>query len=313
MNGVRTRKAKTMTKALIDADVLRYELGAITQKKDEDGIPIALSEDYMLEVVDNKIKRICEDAWADEKPTLFLTMDRALHDRRNNRRDKKGKAICEYKPNFREAIATLKPYKGNRKGLEKPLHYDNITEYLLANYTCIVAEGMEADDMLSITQTSYIDAGMEGATIICTRDKDLRMVKGNHFGWACGKQDQFGPHYVRHIGEITPVYKKDGDDKVVGIRGTGLKFFNSQLLTGDTVDNIPGIPGVGVAKAYKLLKGLSLEEMEQAVGDAYRRKYDDAWRVRLLEQGRLLWMTTHLDKKGLPDLWQENENYLERK
>ncbi|MBC6409022.1 MAG: hypothetical protein GDA42_00935 [Ekhidna sp.] len=40
----------------------------------------------------------------------------------------------------------------------------------------------------------------------------------------------------------------------------GIRFFHKQLLTGDTVDNIPGIPKVGTKKAEKALKGLTLLE-----------------------------------------------------
>jgi DNA polymerase-1 len=60
-------------------------------------------------------------------------------------------------------------------------------------------------------------------------------------------------------------------------------------LTGDTVDNIPGCPGVGPVKAYNILKDLHPAVMFDAVRqEYYDRGMTDEY---LLEQGQLLWMT----------------------
>lgn len=273
-------------KALIDSDVLRMEIGSVGQFINEDGVLEMRSWDFVQELLDAKIREICELVWADEY-VLFLTSCRRTH-RILHRR-----GTVEYKPNFREAIAVTKPYKGTRKG-DKPLHYDNITAYMINCHPCVVAEGCEADDLLSITQTDALRNGEE--TIICTRDKDLRMVEGNHFGWLCGKQPQYGPKYVS--------------------RDEGDKFFCTQLLTGDTVDNIPGLKGVGPVKAEKLLEGKSTyEEMLEAVRDAYKGVYGDDWPDVLIEQGQLLYMSRKRYGNGqvlkwrLPDfLLKENED-----
>lgn len=280
-------------KALIDCDVLRYEIGACGQYKDEDGELVIRDFEFVSNLFDDKIREIQELTWADEEPLLFLTVCPRTH--RIMYRGQKDKP--QFKPNFREAISTTKPYKGTRK-TEKPYHYDNLTAYILANYQCVTAEGLEADDLLSVHQS----AAPSESTVICTRDKDLRMVDGLHFGWECGTQPGFGPRLVSKLGELTPTYK---DSKLHKCSGTGLSFFCYQMLVGDGVDNIPGIPRVGPVKALEILDGLdTYEDMLKAVRDAYRDKYGDEWDVHFLEQAQLLWMVRELDEEGKPVMFE---------
>jgi 5'-3' exonuclease len=50
------------------------------------------------------------------------------------------------------------------------------------------------------------------------------------------------------------------------------------LLTGDAVDSIPGCPGIGPVKAFKILSGCDTpEEMENACMTQYKAKYGDMW------------------------------------
>jgi len=268
--------------ALIDADVIRMEIASVGQTKDDEGNIIMRSWDFVEELIDSKIREICTLTWADEPPKLFLTSCSRTH-RILHRKDN-----VQFEPNFRQAIAVTKPYKGTRKS-DKPLHYDNITAYLINCYDTVVAEGCEADDLLAHHQTRAIAAGRE--TIICTRDKDLRMVEGNHFGWTCGKQEQYGPRTV-------------SPDE-------GYKTFCTQLLTGDTVDNILGLRGVGPAKATVILENaITQEDMLKAVRDAYKSSQGDEWPVHMLEQGQLLWMCTTF-KDGKPVMWEIPDWLLE--
>lgn len=62
-------------------------------------------------------------------------------------------------------------------------------------------------------------------TVICTKDKDLDMISGLHYNWTKDKE----PYEVSEQ--------------------QALKAFYSQLLTGDRVDNIQGIKGIGNKKA----------------------------------------------------------------
>lgn len=253
-----------MTRPLIDGDVLRYEVGAAGEMDDE-----VKSFDYVAAIMDGKIADICKAVDADQDPIIYLT----------------GKG------NFREGVAVTKPYKGNRDGY-KPYHYQNLTAYLNAQYNTVTVEGMEADDAMSIEQTIHDD------TIICTRDKDLRMVPGWHYGWECGNQREFGPLHVEGIGFLI----LDRSKKSPKLTGGGEVWFWAQMLTGDPTDNIPGCPGVGAVKAYALLASAEPEDYWPLVREMYYSKgKDDDY---ILEQGQLLWMVRELDSEGNPVLWQ---------
>lgn len=250
---------------LIDADVLTYE----TCLAVEYGSEYTPSFDGIASNFDKKIADICFACNTSIPPILFLTGEN----------------------NFRFKIATVKPYK-SRDVNKRPFHFENIRAYMIGVYGARVVDGMEADDAICIEQNSRPDE-----TIICTRDKDLRMQYGWHYGWESGKQPAFHPQWVDPIGNITLV-----KDKIVG---TGLHFFYSQLLTGDVVDSIPGLPRCGPVKAFEVLRGCTTEEeMFNAVYPLYREKYGDMWRVMLLEQGQLLWMCNQLHEDGRPVLWE---------
>lgn len=249
--------------------------------------------DFVAELLDQKIKEIEAECWATEPSTLYLTNDRRLWKKENKQLKKEGKEEKEYQPNFRDAVAEKKVYKGTRKS-EKPWHYDNLTAYIIATYDVKIAYGMEADDLMSIDQYARID---QLDTIICSRDKDLRITPGMHYGWECGRQEQFGPVRVTDIGTLN----LKGGKKLVG---TGLKFFYSQVLTGDTVDNIPGLPRCGPVTAYESLHDAETEaQLFERVSELYRIRYDEEWRKEMNEQCQLLWMVRELNEDGSPKLY----------
>lgn len=132
-------------------------------------------------------------------------------------------------------------------------------------------------------------------TIICSRDKDLRQCPLLHYGWEVGKQAEFGPHCYTALGNIELVRLKSGP-KIVG---GGFRFFASQLLTGDPVDNIGGLQGWGAVKSFNLLKELETErDLLRAVRDAYIEQHPKEWSTYLREQTDLLWMVRELNENG---------------
>jgi hypothetical protein len=281
---------------LIDGDVIRYELGFSGEYDEIDEntnekIHHIREWEFVQELVDNKIKFISEEAGGVQPPVLFLTGS-SLSTRIINRTNRySGSPDIRLDVPFREVVAVTKPYKGTRKG-DKPFHFDNITAYLLANYDCRVSNGLEADDLMAMEQFNRED------TIICTRDKDLRMVPGWHYGWECGKQPSFGPELVDARGWLKLNHKKE-------LKGVGLKFFFAQMLTGDTVDNIPGCKRVGDVGAMKLLEPCNTKrEHELAVIAAYQNAYPDNWKDMIEEQSKLLWMVRELDDKGQPIFYE---------
>ena len=156
--------------------------------------------------------------------------------------------------NFRKDIAKTQPYKGNRKQ-PKPKHYEALRKHLV-KMGCVVVEGQEADDAIGIA--AYM-TDPEDYTIITT-DKDLNMLRGKHYNFV---KKEF--NYVTEE--------------------QAMRFFYTQLLTGDRTDNIQGIPGIGPKKAEKMLKdAVTEEEMYNVAKLGYA---DD---VVLLENARLLWL-----------------------
>jgi 5'-3' exonuclease len=256
---------------LIDCDILLYEVAYKCQQKNEEGEIIPSSWEEVERKFDSAVQDICAEVYATEPPILYLT----------------GKG------NFRNDVATIRPYKGNRKK-EKPFHYKNIKAYAMAAYDYRLVEGLEADDLMSIEQVSRL---RQLDTCICSRDKDLLIVPGLHYSWEVRGQPRFGPAPVSELGELQ---LKKGGKKLFG---TGLKLFYSQLLTGDKVDNIPGIRGYGPVKVFNLLNECeNVYELEEVVKGVYGEDGMD----RMLEVGRLLWMTQKLDEVGKPVLWNFN-------
>lgn len=274
-------------KPLIDGDILRYEVGFSAEYGwGGDGLP---SFQYVSEMLDTRIKNICAMAEATEEPTIYFTGSN----------------------NFRIDIAKTKVYKGTRV-LKKPWHFDNLTVYIKAMYDWEVNDTLEADDMMAIAQTKNEKDIKEldrsdspiTSTIICTRDKDLRMVPGYLYSWEAGKIPSFGPEEIEEGGYLRAV-----GDKVIG---TGMSFFYYQLLMGDSTDNIPGCPKIGAVKAYKVLESAKFpEEMLSRVLQTYKEAGKDTTYLR--EQADLLWMVRELDEEGAPVKWSDlNKNvYLD--
>lgn len=271
---------------LIDADILLYEVGSVGEYTNETtGEREYRTFDWVSDLLDRKIQDICMGATGNPRarPKLYLTG--------NAKYWKK-----QYIPNFREGIAKAKEYKGTRKA-DKPFHYYNIYHYLISAYDTTVSNGCEADDLICIEQSKQ-----PNSTIICTRDKDLRMCEGWHYGWECGLQAEFGPYYYDNLGEINLVRKfnKAGKCTSSKIVGGGFAFFCSQLLTGDNVDNIGGLVKSGPVGTYKLLSGAGSEqEYLSLVKQSYREQIgDETWLEVLQEQADLLWIGRAFNEDG---------------
>lgn len=257
---------------LIDGDLILYEVGFATQKKDENGEIIPSPVEEVNERVDTLIKDICAAVYATEPPKIYLT----------------GVG------NFRFEIAKKRAYKGNRKQI-KPYHYKYIKAYLQSQWDAEVVDGMEADDALCIEQTSRIH---RRDTIICSRDKDLKQCEGYHYTWECGKQGSWGPAWVDYLGEI----QLKGPKKLTG---TGELFFYSQLLTGDSTDTYDGLPGCGPIRAYAILQGAQdSADMYQRVLSAFRSKFNDEAEEMVVEQAHLAWMVRERNEDGSLVHWR---------
>lgn len=244
--------------ALIDSDMIVYEMGQLVGDDGE-----CISAPHTLSRVDARIETIIERSGADTYQ-LYLTGKR----------------------NFRNEIATILPYKGKRPK-DKPRWYKVIRHHLQHNWGAIVVEGWEADDAMSIEQydcnrewdlyhqsalTYRYKKDLPEITIICTRDKDLNMVPGWHYGWETGQSKEKAPWFQDET--------------------SALRWFYTQLLIGDSVDNILGIFGMGPkAAAVVRLKHASTElEFYAIVFKEYQDRFGRYAEQFITENGRLLYM-----------------------
>jgi 5'-3' exonuclease len=187
--------------------------------------------------------------------------------------------------NFRTEHAKTAEYKANRGS--KPKLYKEMREWMQFKWNAQIIDGMEADDQLAIRQTQEGDN-----SVIVSRDKDLRMVEGWHYGYSCGSQPEFELRWIDKLGYLE--YSKKGT------KGGGIKFFFAQLLMGDKTDNILGVKGVGAKKAYDTIEPLSdIQDMFDICWDMY----DDL--TVMLENADLLWMVTELTEDGKPVMFSD--------
>lgn len=168
------------------------------------------------------------------------------------------------KGNFRNEIAKSHVYKGNRKSVQKPRHLQHARDYMHGKYEAIISQGEEADDLIAIEATRL---GHDAC--VASIDKDMLQIPCWHFNIVKGTYEK-----------VTP----DG----------GMKFFYTQILTGDTADNIKGLFRVGPKKAEKILDGaVSEEELWDCVVKAY-----DGDEERVVENARLLWL-----RREVGEIW----------
>lgn len=188
----------------------------------------------------------------------------------------------------RYAIASVKPYQGNRSGKGKPKNWQAVRDYLLrgSDFHVALYFDREADDGIALASARAVARGDHTLCAISTRDKDMRMLPGLHLDWQSFEQLEVAPGQYVVIGDNGLVY--------------GEKWFWLQMLQGDTTDNIPGLEWyssgtvqkkVGDKTAEKLLAGCtSSTEAATVVMNLYRGAYHDTWADRFVEQAALLWL-----------------------
>ena len=180
---------------------------------------------------------------------------------------------------FRHRIATTREYKGNRKETRRPTYEKEIREFIQSQWSSVVAEDEEADDLLGIAQTKY---GPHDSVII-SLDKDLDQIPGLKY------------NYLHDVGY-------DISEKAAYTN------FHIQLMTGDSTDNIPGLPGIGPAKATKALHGIEdeAEQLEEVARMYQIHSGKEDWVEYMNEQGALVYIRRKPD-----EMWVYNGEVTE--
>ncbi len=175
------------------------------------------------------------------------------------------------KENFRNEI--YPEYKANRP----PAPEDLVPQFPLIrdatkafNLPCIEMEGYEADDLIA---TYAVQAVARGATVtIVSSDKDLMQLiePGIEMLDTMKNGRRIGPDQVMEKFGVSP-------DKVVDV----------QSLAGDSTDNVPGVPGIGIKTAAQLINEYGDLDtlLEQAEGIKQKKRRENL--IEFAEQARI--------------------------
>ncbi len=165
-------------------------------------------------------------------------------------------------------LQALPEYKANRPPMPETLRpqLDWIAEYLtLAGIPVHRQPGEEADDVLA--SWAFRASRTGGEALIVSSDKDLMQLVDDR------------------IRLVSPAHPDDLLDREAVFRKTGVppdRIVDWLALTGDTADNIPGVPGVGPKTAAQLLEQFgSLDALGAHLDDIrserIRRLVHDHW------------------------------------
>ena len=177
-------------------------------------------------------------------------------------------------PTFRHEMYPA--YKANRPPLDPtlkaqfPLVRQVVTAFDLPG---VEMEGYEADDLMATLCRLAVEKDFE--VVLVSGDKDLfQLLSDRVTMWDTMKNKRLGPAEVKEKLGLGPEMMID-----------------FQALTGDSTDNIPGIPGVGPKTAVKLLlEHGSLEKVLEGAADMKKSKM----RENLLQHKDLAWLSRDL-------------------
>ena len=152
-------------------------------------------------------------------------------------------AVCFDKGGSVDRVNVFPDYKANR--LETPEaikiavpYIENILEAM--NIPVIVKEGFEADDIIGTLAKKAEQAGLE--TYMVTPDKDYAQLVSEHIFMF--RPPRMGNGYEKWgVEEVKAKFEVEKPEQVIDFLG----------MMGDSVDNIPGLPGVGEKTAKKFL------------------------------------------------------------
>ncbi len=150
-----------------------------------------------------------------------------------------------------ERMTLLPDYKAQRPEMPSGLaeQLDQIVEFLrAASIFSYMKEATEADDCIAAVARQAQQAGME--VIIASSDKDFMQLVSS------------GVRLLNPHDNTETLWGAEEVRRKSGVEPTQIVDWLS--LTGDSVDNIPGVPGVGAKTAANLLNQFqSVEEMYQ--------------------------------------------------
>jgi len=148
---------------------------------------------------------------------------------------------------FRKQIS--KTYKSNRK---KNKYVWLLREHYRHN-EARSSDRLEADDLIAIKAQEI----GKGNYIIVSIDKDLKQIGGYYWSYyKIRSKDSFGDYISNEFGFYETEYQQKQVDFISDDEAN--KFFWSQMLIGDSSDNIKGVKRIGIKTAEKILNNTTV-------------------------------------------------------
>jgi hypothetical protein len=173
---------------------------------------------------------------------------------------------------FRHDLATILEYKGNRKGLTRPVHLAALKEHVVKKHNCTIVERVEPDDACSIDSYAAYQKWKKTRNdadklILVMAEKDYLQCAGhlyntNNGGDVCSYEG-FGWLELNEKGNV---------------KGRGRMWLAHQTLSNDVADNYAANSASSLKWAekssYKLLNGCKNDkEMFEALVKGYKTLY----------------------------------------
>ena len=198
-----------------------------------DGLPVGAVSGFV-----NMLWKMVQDNNGTDAPThIAVVFDKGSHTFRNEMYD-------QYKANRDEMPEDLRP--------QIPLTREATRAF---NIACLEQEGFEADDIIATLACKARDAG--GRVTIVSSDKDLMQLVGDGVEmYDAMKNSRIDREGVMEKFGVYP-------ERVVDV----------QALAGDSVDNVPGAPGIGIKTAALLINEYGdLETLLERAGEIKQPK-----------------------------------------
>ena len=233
-----------------------HALPPLTRKSD--GLPIGAVSGFC-----NMLWRLLKEAEKTDvgvKPTHFAVIfDASSKTFRNEIYD-------QYKAQRPEAPEDLRPQFGLCRKAVKAFNVASVEQI-----------GYEADDLIATYALQAVEAGAD--VTIVSSDKDLmQLVRPGIAMYDTMKERRIGAAEVFEKFGVTP-------DKVVDV----------QSLAGDSVDNVPGVPGIGIKTAAQLITDFGdLETLLARAGEIKQPKRREAL-IEHAEKARISRRLVQLD------------------
>lgn len=201
---------------------------------------------------------------------------------------------------WRVEASTLLKYKGNRDEVMKPLHYDDVVEYLRKKYECEIVTGLEVDDRL------VVDTYGKAGRFAIAKEKDIYSSAMYFFDTS---KPELGIQNGNQFGELT--LNKKGD-----VKGIGRKHWMWQVCSEDDADNYKAncfsdIKWGGKSAYNILVEAKNDRQLFQAATDIFKTLYPEPkivkgwrgdefeidWLYAFQEMATMAWMLRHRDDK----------------